>query len=29
MAEGRKFDFLPTMTDEEIERLGVLVSQVD
>jgi hypothetical protein len=29
VAEGWKFDFPPTMTDEEIERLGVLVSQVD
>jgi hypothetical protein len=29
MAEGRKFDFLLTMTGEEIERLGVLFSQVD
>ncbi|KAM0916617.1 hypothetical protein ACQ4PT_009986 [Festuca glaucescens] len=29
MAEGRKFNFPPTMTDKEIERLGVLVSQVD
>jgi hypothetical protein len=29
MAEGRKFNFPPTMTGEEIERLGVLVSQVD
>ncbi|KAM0924360.1 hypothetical protein ACQ4PT_004980 [Festuca glaucescens] len=29
MAEGRKFNFPPKMTDEEIERLGVLVSEVD
>jgi hypothetical protein len=29
MVEGRKFDFPPAMTDEEIERLGVLVSEVD
>jgi hypothetical protein len=29
MAEGRKFDLPPTMTDEEIERPGILVSQVD
>jgi hypothetical protein len=29
MAEGRKFNFPPTMTDEEIDNLGVLVSEVD
>jgi hypothetical protein len=29
MAEGRKFNFPVTMTDDEIERLGVLVSEVD
>jgi hypothetical protein len=29
MAEARKFDFPTTTTDEEIERLGVLVWQVD
>jgi hypothetical protein len=29
MADGRKFDFPPAMTNEEIERLAVLVSQVD
>jgi hypothetical protein len=29
MVEGLKFDFSLAMTDEEIERLGVLVSQVD
>nr|XP_051190371.1 pollen-specific leucine-rich repeat extensin-like protein 3 [Lolium perenne] len=29
MAEGRKFKFPATMTDDEIERLHVLVSEVD
>jgi hypothetical protein len=29
MAEGRKFKFPATMTDDEIERLDVLVSEVD
>jgi hypothetical protein len=29
MAEGRKFDFPTMMTDDEIERLGVLISKVD
>jgi hypothetical protein len=29
MAEGRKFDLPSAMTDEEIERLGVLMSEVD
>jgi hypothetical protein len=28
MAEGRKFKFPATMTDDEIERLGILVSEV-
>ncbi|KAM0907450.1 hypothetical protein ACQ4PT_016108 [Festuca glaucescens] len=29
MAEGRKFEYLETMMDDEIARLGVLVSEVD
>nr|XP_051222113.1 leucine-rich repeat extensin-like protein 3 [Lolium perenne] len=29
MAEGRKLNFPSAMTDDEIERLGVLVSRVD
>jgi hypothetical protein len=29
MAEGRKFNQPATMTDEEIERLDVLVSKLD
>jgi hypothetical protein len=29
MAEGRKFNFPATMTDDKIERHGVLVSEVD
>jgi hypothetical protein len=29
MAEGRKFEYLDHMTDDEIARLGVLVSEVD
>jgi hypothetical protein len=29
MAEGRKFNLPMTMTDDEIERLGILVSEVD
>ncbi|KAM0839041.1 hypothetical protein ACQ4PT_060573 [Festuca glaucescens] len=29
MAEGRKFEYPETMTDDEIARLGVLVSEVD
>jgi hypothetical protein len=29
MVEGLKFDFSLAMTDEEVERLDVLVSQVD
>jgi hypothetical protein len=29
MAEGRKFNFPPTTTDNEIDRLDVLVSEVD
>jgi hypothetical protein len=29
MAEGREFQVPNTMTDDEIARLGVLVSEVD
>jgi hypothetical protein len=29
MEEGRKFNFPATMTEDEIERLGVLISKVD
>jgi hypothetical protein len=29
MAEGRKLNFPPVMIDDEIERLDILLSQVD
>jgi hypothetical protein len=29
MAEGRKFEYPNNMTEDEIARLGVLVSEVD
>jgi hypothetical protein len=29
MAEAREFEYQATMTNDEIERLGVLISKVD